>query len=259
MNIENAYVSIDEPKCIGCGLCVKDCPANYLRLADGKAKTSNASCIKCGHCYSICPEAAVNLTSSEPHGERVVPMSTFDSETFLQALKSRRSVRRFTDQPVEQEKLEKILEAGRYAPTAMDAQDVSYVLLGDRQRELEKKCVRALRLRQKILAPFVKAVRNIEITDDFLFKGGPCVIVVVSKIRINAALASGYMELMAETMGLGVLYCGFFVYCARSLRSVRKALQLRKRERVVACLVVGYPAVKYLRIPPRKSLSFREL
>ena len=41
------------------------------------------------------------------------------------------------------------------------------------------------------------------------------VIVVSSKSNVNAGLASAYMEIMAESLGLGVLYSGFFVVCAK--------------------------------------------
>ena len=48
---------------------------------------------------------------------------------FLKLCKERYSVRSFTDRKVEPEKLEKILEAGRVAPTAVNFQpQVIYVL-----------------------------------------------------------------------------------------------------------------------------------
>ena len=42
--------------------------------------------------------------------------------TFLELAKKRFSVRKFTDQPVEKEKLDKVLEAGNIAPTAKNLQ-----------------------------------------------------------------------------------------------------------------------------------------
>ena len=67
------------------------------------------------------------------------------------------------------------------------------------------------------------------------------------------------MELMAESLGLGVLYSGFFVACTRLSRKLRKMLDLPKGHKVITCMVIGYPAVKYQRIVPRKPLQSRTL
>jgi len=46
-------------------------------------------------------------------------------------------------------------------------------------------------------------------SDSFFFKGAPLVIIVSARNEVDAALASSYMEIMAESLGLGVLYSGF--------------------------------------------------
>ena len=98
-----------------------------------------------------------------------------------------------------------------------------------------------------------------DISDDFFFKGAPLVIVLSGKHSINAGLASSYMELMAYNLGLGVLYSGFFVICTKLNRTLKALLQLPKGHEVVSCMVIGYPGVKYQRIPPRKELKVRKL
>ena len=47
----------------------------------------------------------------------------------LKTLKTRRSVRQYDPRPVEREKLEAILEAGTYAPSAMGRQSVTMAVL----------------------------------------------------------------------------------------------------------------------------------
>ena len=84
-------------------------------------------------------------------------------------------------------------------------------------------------------------------------------IVVSAKSAVDAGLASAYMEIMAESLGLGVLYSGFFVACTKLSGKLRKLLQLPKGHQVVSCIVIGYPAVKYQRIVPRKEVSARTL
>ena len=252
-------IIIDDEKCIGCGLCVKDCPNAHLYLENKKAKAAETGCIECGHCFAICPRNAVKIAGYDCVDEPVTPMTEFDSDKLLSAMKSRRSIRRFTAQAVEEEKLQKILEAGRYSPTGANAQNVAFTVLVSKQREAEALCVNLFRKGKKLASPFIDFLKRIEISDDFFFKGAPVVIVLSSKSSINAGLASSYMELMAYNQGLGVLYSGFFVACTKMSRKLRKLLQLPKDHEVVSCLVIGYPDVKYQRIVPRKAVQVKTL
>ena len=252
-------IIINEDKCIGCALCVSDCPNACLYLKNQKAHIHETGCIQCGHCYAICPQGVIHMEGCPGEEEPAVSMTKLPSETLLAAMKSRRTIRRFTAQPVEQEKVRSILEAGRYAPTGANAQNVAFTILGQKQKEAEEICVKLFRRGKTLGAPLSAFLKRIQITDNFFFKDAPLVIVVSSKSDINGGLASAYMELMAESLGLGVLYSGFFVLCARLSRKLRSLLDLPKGHKVVSCLVIGYPAVKYRRIVPRKELQARTL
>ncbi|MBQ9941739.1 MAG: nitroreductase family protein [Christensenellaceae bacterium] len=252
-------IIIDSEKCIGCGACVSDCVNAHLFLEEGKARPAESGCIECGHCFAICPEGAVKMEGYDCTDRPLASMAEFDSDRLLLAMKSRRSIRRFKDQPVEEEKLQKILEAGRYAPTASNAQDVAYTVLGSKQKEAEELCVKLFRKGKKIGAVFNSALKDLEVTDDFFFKGAPAVVVVSAKNSINAGLASSYMELMAYSLGLGVLYSGFFVVCTKLSRKLKAMLPLEDDHEVVSCLVIGYPDVDYKRIAPRRELNIKVL
>ena len=254
-----ASVIINEEKCIGCSLCVKDCPGSCLHLENGKAKARGVGCIECGHCYAICPQGAVRMEGYDCTDEAVVPMTELDSGTLFAAMRSRRTIRQFTDQPVEKEKIRQILEAGRYSPTGGNSQKVSFTILGGRQKDAEAICVNLFRSAKKAGSVVVSGLKSFEIPDTFFFKGAPLVIVISAKSSVDAGLASAYMEIMAESLGLGVLYSGFFVFCTRMSRKLRSLLRLPKGQKAVTCMVIGYPAVKYRRIVPRRPLKARVL
>ena len=195
------------------------------------------------------------MTNYDCPEEAAVPMTELPSDTLLAAMRSRRSIRQFTDQTVEQEKIQKILEAGRYSPTGGNSQNVSYIILGSKQKEAEALCVDLFRKGTSLPSRFASFSESFKITDDFFFKGAPLVILVTSKSDVNAGLASSYMEIMAESLGLGVLYSGFFVACTRFSRKLRRLIRIPKGHKVITCMVIGYPAVKYHRIVPRKPLQ----
>jgi len=252
-------VTIDSNKCILCKKCINDCVANALYIEDKKVKL-RGGCIECGHCFAVCPEGAIDMPAYDTSdcGE-VFDMSELDSQRFLQALKSRRTIRQYKDVPVEQEKIDMILEAGRYAPTGANSQNVAYTILGSKQDEIEKECVKLFKAGVGIGSKFSKSLKQQNIDDNFFFKGAPLVIVVSGREKVNATLASAYMELTANSLGLGVLYSGFFCGCAALSPKIKRMLSLPKGHTAVTCMVIGYPKVKYTRIAPRKELKVKKL
>jgi hypothetical protein len=52
--------SVDTSRCISCGLCVKNCAVDGIKLETEGAKI-NSNCIGCAKCISVCPEGAVMI------------------------------------------------------------------------------------------------------------------------------------------------------------------------------------------------------
>lgn len=247
-------VNINKELCVGCGKCITDCVSEKIKLVDGKAEFMFNRCIQCGHCYSICPTGAVTLTKyGEIPEEKAEPYDIIDSDKLLKFMKSRRSIRKFTDEKVSEEDIRKIIEAGRYCPTGTNAQDFSFTVITDEIDSLEKECCRFLRKLQKIGGPAAKYFRNMTIDDNFFFKKAPLVIVVNGKGKTSPCLASSYMELMAVSLGLGVMYSGFFTGVIKFSKKIAKRLNTPEGYKPVTCLVIGHPDVEYKRIPPRNE------
>lgn len=253
-------VYINPDLCVGCGKCVKDCVSMKIKLSVGKAEFQGEKCLECGHCFAVCPTGAVSMPKyGEISDEKAVSMTEFDSDILLQAMKSRRTVRQFRSESVSDEVVNKIIEAGRYCPTGTNSQDYSFTVIRDKLPEIEKEAVKIFKFAQKAATPFSEYIKNITINDNFFFKGAPLVIVVSGKGETSSCLASSYMELMAESLGLGVLYSGFFVGAAKLNRKLLAMLEIEKGHSPVTCLVMGYPDVEYKRIPPRKKARVKML
>ena len=250
-------IRIDSEKCIGCGLCQVDCPAGNLLVENGTARVLTQDCILCGHCVAVCPKAAVSITGFDAPPEEIGGPAPLDPGALLDALKTRRSIRQFTARQVEPDLIARIIEAGRLTPSGGNAQDVSFLVLRDEMEQMERLAVRLFR-RILPLAKLASAMAGrMTIDDHFFFKKAPAAIVVVSRDKVNGALAAANMALMAEACGLGVLYSGFFCMAAGHSRPLRKALGLGRGEKAAATLVLGYSGVTYRRTAQKEAASIR--
>ncbi|MDO4648597.1 MAG: nitroreductase [Eubacteriales bacterium] len=114
----------------------------------------------------------------------------------LESLKTRRSVRRYSDKPVEQERLDAIMEAATYAPTGMGKQSPTIVLVKNKE------------VRDKISAMNAKVMGS----DMDPFYGAPVVAIVFgNKATIptwyeDAALVAGNLVNAAHAVGVDSCY-----------------------------------------------------
>jgi nitroreductase/NAD-dependent dihydropyrimidine dehydrogenase PreA subunit len=266
-------IMVNAEKCIGCGQCVKDCVSSVIEIVNYKANINNAGCIKCGHCIAVCPKDAV--TSDEYNMEEVKNYNKeefdLDVDSLLNFIKFRRSIRQFKDKEVEDEKLLKIIEAGRFTQTGSNMQDVSYIIVKDELQKLKELTIEALNQMGKDilenLTPQTMGYKkyaemwqkmykdykeNSELNDRVFFNA-PAVIIVTANSNINGGLASSNMELMTNALGLGTFFSGFFVRAAESNEKIKEFLGIKGGKQIVSCMVIGYPNVKYLRTAPRKE------
>ncbi|KNZ41799.1 nitroreductase family protein [Acetobacterium bakii] len=266
-------VSIDQEKCIGCGLCVADCFPNDLIMKDEKAVATNKTCIKCGHCIAICPVNAASISDYDMTEVKEYDAKTFEvpPENLLNFIKFRRSVRKFKDQPIEKEKIQQIIEAGRFTPTGSNRQPVSYIVVQDEIKNLTGLGLEGLnRLGKNILDdttnknPLFRfyAKRWMKMYEDYLknpelptnlFFNARAIVLVVSDSSIDGGLAASSMELMTSAQGLGMFFSGFFVRAANGNPKIKSFLGIDDSKEVIACLVMGYPDAKYQRTVPRKK------
>lgn len=251
-------VIIDEEKCIGCGKCAKDCIARSIRIRDGKAR-AREGCLLCGHCVSICPKGAVSISDYEEQ-PCAAGNGTITPDQILELIRSRRSIRRYTDSPVTQEELEKLIQAGSHTATAKNMQEIGYVFVQeglDRLRELVFDGMEhyveehAHQSETKLLKRFLKG-RKGNAEDEMLFRNAPSVLFLTGDYPLDAGLAAQNIELTAVSMGLGVLFNGYLTGICNMLPQVRKYLGIENRK-IALCMLVGHPDVQYVRTAPRKK------
>ena len=56
---------VDAGKCVGCGLCVRECPTETISMKEGVAEIDMGGCIHCGKCHDVCRQEAVRHDSEK--------------------------------------------------------------------------------------------------------------------------------------------------------------------------------------------------
>ena len=147
---------------------------------------------------------------------------------FLELIKKRYSAREYKNVPVENEKIMQILEAGRLAPSATNAQPIHFILINEKE-SLEK--IYSTYAREWIrTAPVVIAVCGDE-NNAWKHKDG------TNYASVDIAIAADHITLAAAELGLGTCWVGAF-----DKVKAAEILQTPKGINPLFLLPIGYPA-----------------
>ena len=145
-----------------------------------------------------------------------------------EAIEHRYSVRRYQQRPIEVEKLLRVLEAARLAPSAANRQEWRFLLIQDRVRRLA--LAEAARNQTFIAEAPVVIVACAVDTERIMQCGLP-------SFSIDVAIALEHLALQATEEGLGTCWIGAF-----DADKVKALLGVPEEVRVVQLMPLGYPA-----------------
>jgi nitroreductase len=173
----------------------------------------------------------------------------------LEAIRTRRSIRKFQERAVEKEKLQAVLEAVRQAPSWANLQCWHLVVVGDaatRARLSELSYVESYMAPKGYKAnPAQKALAQ-----------APVVLVACADPEqsghmggqpyylADLGLATQNLMLAAHAQGLGTVFVGVF-----EEEAIRDLLGIPAHIRIVGLFPLGYPLGEKKEGPPRKPLS----
>ncbi len=143
------------------------------------------------------------------------------------AISQRSSVRAYKATDVEEDKLKKILEAGKLSPSASNRQEWKFIVVRD--KETKKKLAKAA-FGQTFIgeAPVVIVACGTE-SKTIMACGQPA-------YTVDVSIACAFMILQAYELGLGTCWIGAF-----KEDEVKKILKIPEEVRVVAMTPLGYP------------------
>jgi nitroreductase len=157
----------------------------------------------------------------------------------LETIKSRRSVRKFENIQVPEEFLEKILEAGRWAPSGLNNQPWRFAVIRDGAiREKFSQLTHYSRIisgSQIVIAVFLDTSVSYDRTKDVQ--------------AIGACIQNMLLE--AHSLGLGAVWLGEIL---KSREQINKILGFDKELELMAVVAMGYPA-ESPKISRRKELK----
>ncbi|MDR1964703.1 MAG: nitroreductase family protein [Planctomycetaceae bacterium] len=258
-------IIIDRYLCVRCGQCIGACPARLFcrpTVNDYPATIENADeyCISCHHCLAVCPVQAISV--AETNGSMCLDFAKESIPRFehiATLARMRRSIRHYSDKPLEKQVIEQLLDVVRWAPSAKNGLPVKWLVINNRNKVLEL---------EKLVAQWVQSqpqtARMREAQEqNGIFRGAPCVIAAYTDANaiwpaVDTAIAVETLDLCAAAMRLGTCWAGFFILASQNEPEINHWLGLSKTETVHGALMIGYVGDEaYRRIPYRPELELR--
>ncbi|GAB6094225.1 nitroreductase family protein [Desulfatiferula olefinivorans] len=301
--------SIDPVTCSRCGRCVETCPCGGFSWTRGEVPVPIGfggfaqACINCRSCIAVCPTGAVRVSGSFAVNEgryrnRLTgtmsapnPFGADDAPDFAdiapeltdieRMIYTRRSNRIFKDTPVPKDLLRRILEAGRFAPSAGNGQPYHLVVITDPAviRELETRSMAVLRRLKNLYLndsgkpPWWKtllftagsllmvnkfdprpitAMEKADRNEDRLFFRAPALILILKNTRgisnpdLDAGILTQTLVLAAHALKLGtcVVSLPMVPLSYPIMAGFRKKLGIKKPFEAVTSIAIGYPKGK---------------
>ncbi len=268
-----AHFTIDSSKCKKDRLCVIECPMKIISMKKEDdvpvlVEGAESFCINCGHCVAICPTGAFSLkTMPADQCEEIKANWNPGQEVIENYMKARRSVRKFTKDPVEKDKLQRLVELAAYAPSGHNSRPVNWTVVSERENVKEIASIVIDWMKNMLnenpaqgkMFHFDMITKAWDMGVDTVTHNAPVLVLAHGKKANQMApqacsIALAHLELAAPAFGLGCCWGGFVTWCAMMWKPLREKLDLPEGEILIGTMITGYPMFKYYRVPKREAV-----
>ena len=254
---------LDIEKCIKCGACTENCTTGAIVKDENNRPmmVNTQKCMKCEHCFAICPTGAITFNNKNPQDSNT---PTFDNpDELLNLIKSRRSIRKFKNENVSKDIINKLKDMLKYTPTGCNNHKLQFSFLedieamNDYRNKVNSKIIKILN-KEPAKFLFNKTNKFSKYKDAFLegkdiiFRNCPHMVVVSAPItapchKEDGIIALTYFELYANSLGLGTLWCGYAQAVVKIFPEFCEYLKIPKDYAPVYCMLFGYKDMEYKR------------
>lgn len=268
--------TVDKETCIKCGECAKDCVYGIIEMGDDFPAVDpekEALCIGCQHCLTVCKPGALSVFGLDPADSMSLKGNMPDPAKVEALMLGRRSTRRYKDEPVDPQLVDRILGVVRNAPTGVNRRSTLLTLVEDRAAMDQlrtttydglRKVVEADALPEglEFFAGISKAWDN---GVDILFRGAPHYLVASAPDDNPSAIADcfialTYFELLANSHGVGTVWNGLSKWALTTLvPDAATILNLPEDHTLGYMMSFGMPAVKYHRTVQRPGGAIQRI
>lgn len=264
-------ISVNAEKCTHCGFCIKDCPVYVLEFDEDKIpkfiKNGEQSCFGCQHCMAICPSGALSFGGKDPQNSGKVGYA--NSDEILRLIQSRRSVRFYKDKSVPKEKLDLIARMLPFAPTGTNRDNLHFSIVETKEKmdEIRKMSYEKINEMKNPNFAFEMAKNLYANGNDLIYRGATSMIAVaIDKNNTTMGcetadpiIALSYVDLYAQSLGLGTLWCDIALMSANEIPEVYSLLEIPNNYTLDYILLLGIPSVKYKRTTQPEIFSVKFL
>jgi nitroreductase len=171
-----------------------------------------------------------------------------NSNSVIEAIKSRRAVRSFENKPIPELEIQAILDAATYAPSAINIQPWKFVLITSKN-EMKKISDIAKPILLRTLPDFgdeamMGLKQRLTSPEYNVFYNAPLLILVAgakSLFAVNdCSMAAQNMMLASHSMGIGSCWIGSAVGVTNETR-MKASLGIPEDHEVYAAIIFGYP------------------
>ncbi|NTV17364.1 MAG: 4Fe-4S binding protein [Chlorobiaceae bacterium] len=260
------HFEVDRESCTMCGMCVADCPARIIVMAEegypSIAVEKESICYRCEHCLAICPPGSISILGLKASDSSLLEGGYPDPAELETLIKGRRSVRRYKPENLDPVLFKHLLEVAWHAPTGVNSRQVRFTVLDD----IEK----VAQLRDEVMAGLVRLAREgtllkgkeyysrfIDLWEkhkvDILFRNAPHLLIASAPKHVacpaqDCLIALSYFELFAQANGVGTLWNGLAKGAINDLLpEIRQRLDIPDDHLFGYVMTFGMPEVHYAR------------
>ena len=302
--VHMGVMQCDVELCTQCGLCIENCPFKAWEAGENDVPhlKQDYACFSCYNCMVACPTGAISIgkpyevekgnfyeTADGPLPAKM-PLEPQDADGQPDAwtemerhIFERRSVRNFKSKPVPDHMIRRVLEAGRFAPSAGNCQPWKFIVLTDPQliaaingavhqvlkmlysAYMDDDAVKSLVQRYaqdpkpgsydpRVIIGGIGSVAKGEIS---AFLDAPALILVACDERsigtpeMHAGICGQNMNLAAKALGLGFCWIGWSKII-EMVPEIKSKLGLQYPWKIFTGAVLGYPKFKQEGMVPRE-------